>query len=378
MMPAAAPAYSRGTLKLTSEGLAWLGAAAVLGLLGWSKSLNLLLMLAYVMLALLALNGVLSRIHAGRVRVFRTMPHAVFAGEPTEIALHVQNARTRSATVQVSDRGRTWPVFDLPSGASVTIPRGDAFEPRGRLKLPPVSVVASHPFGFLSFEQFESAGDTIAVLPRLGEADADGLRMWLLRAAGGDGRSRKVLRRVTHDHADVRGIRPYRSGDSMRAVHWRSSARRRELMVREYDAAPSPELFIVVDPWLPAEATDAERERLEDTLSLAATIAATWVRAFGTRVTLAVSGEVAILSNEAMLRESLTLLADVSGSPSPVAPDFETIGRAAMRAARVVVSSRADSPLAASLAAELRRTFATLHPQLALPWYKPPQRGGVS
>ena len=42
-----------GRLVLTSEGVAWLGAAFVLGVVGWFKSINLVLILAYMMACLL-------------------------------------------------------------------------------------------------------------------------------------------------------------------------------------------------------------------------------------------------------------------------------------------------------------------------------------
>lgn len=43
----------------------------------------------------------------------------------------------------------------------------------------------------------------------------------------------------------VRGLRPYRSGDSLRLVHWRSSARYGELRVRELETASSGRDLIV-------------------------------------------------------------------------------------------------------------------------------------
>ena len=60
-------AASGGRLKFTSEGLLWFAAAIALGALGWLKSLNLLLMLAYLMLVLLAINGIFARLHANRM-----------------------------------------------------------------------------------------------------------------------------------------------------------------------------------------------------------------------------------------------------------------------------------------------------------------------
>jgi uncharacterized protein (DUF58 family) len=44
------------------------------------------------------------------------------------------------------------------------------------------------------------------------------------------------------------GVREYRAGDSLRRIHWRSSARRGELVVREYEPPGLQTLSILVDP----------------------------------------------------------------------------------------------------------------------------------
>jgi uncharacterized protein (DUF58 family) len=371
-----APAPSSGgRLKLTSEGLAWFAAAAVLGLIGWSKSLNLLMMLAYVMIALLVLNGVTARMHANRIRARRILPPPLFAGESAEVAVVVTNAANKSATVRMTDRDRVFALAALAAGKSESFQWMEPFLSRGRIALPPLLAGSSFPFGFLQHDNPQSSEDAVVVLPALGVADADGLRNWLLRMAGSEGRSRKVLRRVTHDHADVRGIRPYRPGDSLRAVHWRSSARRRALMVREYDAAPSPELLLVVEPWLPAEPSAGDRENLESALSLAATIAFTWCRDLSTRVSV-VLGSTATTAVDSTLRLALFPLAEAEGSPHPIQPTAAILPRGASRSARLIVSSRPGTPLADSLARELGKPFATLDPSQPLTWYRPPGEPG--
>ena len=47
---------------------------------------------------------------------------------------------------------------------------------------------------------------------------------------------------------EVFGVREYRAGDSLRRIHWRSSARRGELVVREYEPPGLQTLTILVDP----------------------------------------------------------------------------------------------------------------------------------
>ena len=52
---------------------------------------------------------------------------------------------------------------------------------------------------------------------------------------------------------EVFGVREYRPGDSLRRIHWRSSARRGELVVREYEPPGVRRLSIHVDPAPPTE-----------------------------------------------------------------------------------------------------------------------------
>jgi uncharacterized protein (DUF58 family) len=361
-----------GRLRFTSEGLGWLAATALLGLLGGAKSLNLLLMLAYVMLGLLVLNGVFARRHANRVRARRTLPPPTFAGEPTELTVTATNAAGKPATICVQDCEREWHCAELASQGSVQFSHRKHFPQRGRLDLPPLVVASSYPFGFLRYECPDPSADSVIVLPATGTADPDAMQKRLLQTAGAEGRSRKVLRRLTQDHADVRGIRPYRTGDSIRAIHWKSSARRRELMVREYDAAPSPELLLVVDSWQPANPTRQDEANLEAALSLAATIAQTWCRHLEARITICANRTITTASAEASLREALVPLAEAVGSPKPTLPHAESFSRIALRAARLVVSSRANSPWIDALSRAIGKPFASLDPLQRVSWYQPP------
>ena len=292
----------------------------------------------------------------------------------------VANTGSRPATVSVEDRTAgtpvAWLVSRLPGGTSITCTARRMFPIRGRFADATLIVSSGFPFGLLQYDKPGGADEELVVLPAPGVADADGLRRWLLRHAGGDGRARKVLRRVTTDQADVRSVRPYRPGDPIRTIHWRSSARRHELMVREYDAAPAPDLVMVVEPWLPPEPTARQRDALEAALSLAVTVARTWSRVYGTKVVIAVAGDPqsvqsAALSDEGV-REVLAPLAGVTGAANFAPLDPRAFDRSLARAARVVVSSRANTPYADALGRATGRRFVALCPADRLPWYQPP------
>ena len=112
----------------------------------------------------------------------------------------------------------------------------------------------------------------------VGEVDPAGLRRWLVRTGAGDEFSRRPVHRQSSITADVRGVRPYRPGDSPRDVHWRTTARRNSLMVREYDSTEPLDLVLVVEAWVPVTPAAADRDRLEGAISLAASVFWTWCR----------------------------------------------------------------------------------------------------
>jgi uncharacterized protein (DUF58 family) len=366
-------------LALTSEGLVWLGVTLMLALVGWLKSINLVLVLAYLMATLLLLNGLLVRLQVRRIKAAKQPHLPVLAGETATVRVNATNTGTRPATVSIEDRTGTettgWLVRRIAPGATIACTGQRTFPTRGRFTSG-LRVTSNYPLGLLRLDRIMAPNEDVVVLPAAGEANANGLRQWLLRHAGGDGRARKVLRRVTIDHADVRGVRPYRPGDPIRGIHWRSSARRGELMVREFDVAPSPELILVVEPWLPANPTPVESANLEAALSLAVTVARTWSHAFETRVTFAIAGHPDSVrtasATDSALREALIPLATVSGGRGFAALGPRAFERSLQRAARVVVSSRRNSPYAATLSRSTGRPFIALSPLSRPAWYQPP------
>lgn len=378
------PPSTAPRMRLTTNGVAWLAVGAVAGGLAWFRSINLVLIFVYAMALLVLLNGLLAWRAVRKTVARRIAVPPMFAGERAECRVRVTNDSSSPITVTAEDRAgagaNTFLVYRLPAGQSIVCSAWREFPARGRFG-GPVSVLSGFPFGFLECDRLGEAGGEIVVLPAIGYAEPDGLRRWVARQVLDDGKQRNVPRRATSDHAEVRGVRGYREGDSMRAVHWKTSARRGELMVREYDSAPSPELVLVVEPWLPADPTAADRERLEAALSLAVTLAVTWRRAFDSPVLVAVAAggfPIATARSEEDMREALTPLADVTGSPTADVPPAEAFGRHLARAARVVVSSRPNTPFALALTRVTGRPFVAVGPAERLPWYLPPTRSAAN
>src|SRR5919197_1535227 len=99
-------------------------------------------------------------------------------------------------------------------------------EVRGRFKVGPLSVRLADPFGLVELARSFSVTDTLTVTPHIVPLPAE--RFMGAWTGGGDSRARTV---ATAGEDDV-APREYRHGDDLRRVHWRSTARHGELMVR--------------------------------------------------------------------------------------------------------------------------------------------------
>jgi uncharacterized protein (DUF58 family) len=113
--------------------------------------------------------------------------------------------------------------------------------PRGRYAVESVDAVLEDPFGLERVEIKLPAGESLLVYPRL--VDLDGL-FSDSGARALEGR-RLLLRRPTG--FDLHSVRAYEQGESLRRVHWPSTAKRGQLMVKELEDAPRDETAVLLD-----------------------------------------------------------------------------------------------------------------------------------
>ena len=73
---------------------------------------------------------------------------------------------------------------------------------------------------------------------------------------------------------DFYGVRPYRAGDEMRHIHWRISASKQHLMVREFEALAMDHVTLVLDTDIRKTGMDEMENNFEKLLSLALSLCA--------------------------------------------------------------------------------------------------------
>lgn len=167
------------------------------------------------------------------------MPFEWVAGRAARVVLEVSNAQPRSWShaIVVEDLGRAprerqdgplGSVFALLVAPGRTESRSYRFEPdaRGELWFRGFRVSTRFPFG-LFVKSLEIPRDATAVVyPRLAAQRPP-------RRLPGDPRAIREAEGRGARNAEVTGLRDFASGDSPRRVHWRASARRGVLLVRE-------------------------------------------------------------------------------------------------------------------------------------------------
>lgn len=138
------------------------------------------------------------------------------------------------------------------------------------------SYVVSDVFGFFKREHKPDLhGQELLVLPVPFEVEP------LTFAAGDMGV--ETMKRAMEDPSSPSDIRAWQQGDPLKRIHWKMSARKRELMVRQFEEPALPDALVLLDtapPYLP-EGLESESRRafLRDAvLETAASVVACQIR----------------------------------------------------------------------------------------------------
>ncbi|MFC4907908.1 DUF58 domain-containing protein [Actinomadura gamaensis] len=225
----------RALAGLTTRGRSFVAAGATAIVCAFVLGERDLLRAGVLVLALpLICTWVVSRTRYRLACARRLDPPRLPVGHESRAELRLENvSRLPSGLLMIEDRvpfalgGRPRFVIDRiePRGTrelSYRI-RSDV---RGRFRVGPLTVRLADPFGMVELVRSFSLTDTLTVTPAIVPLPSGRLAgAW---AGGGDSLARTVSTAGEDDIAP----REYRHGDDLRRVHWRSTARRGELMVR--------------------------------------------------------------------------------------------------------------------------------------------------
>jgi uncharacterized protein (DUF58 family) len=145
--------------------------------------------------------------------------------------------------------------------------------PRGRYGIETTHVVLEDPFGLERVDVELPAGASILVYPRLVDLD----RLFSESGARTPEGRRLLLRRPSG--FDLHSVREYERGESLRRVHWPSTAKRGQLMVKELEDSPRDESAVLLD----ADAATVVGEPPDSSFELAVRAAGSILKAHASR-----------------------------------------------------------------------------------------------
>ncbi len=252
-----------GTYRLTRRGLGFLVVGAALPAAGARLRIGPFVHVGWLLLALVACAAVYVAAGHSRVRVVRSFrPEVADPGSPVGVTLDLRSdALLPSVHVEWSDRLGSSLVAEahgvLPALGGATehaqlryVLRGTR---RGRHAVGPLTLRAGDPFGLVTRHRATTHVDDVVVLPRRVPLDA--------HDRGGSAESGATVPAPQHVGVGEDDViaRPYVTGDEVRRLHWKATAHRGQLMVRQEEQQVNPSVLVVLDAG--ADAHDARRDR---------------------------------------------------------------------------------------------------------------------
>ncbi|AGZ40274.1 hypothetical protein AFR_09925 [Actinoplanes friuliensis DSM 7358] len=261
---------------MTTRGRSFLAAAAAAGIsaivLGEKDLLRVAILLAALPLLAAAYVG-RSRYKLACTRSLE--PGRAPVGSSARVILRLQNmSRLPTGTLLLEDRLP----YALGSRPRVVLERLGAHQAssvaytvradvRGRYPVGPLVIRLTDPFGLCELTRSFPSVDRLTVIPQVVPLPA--VRLAGEYAGTGDSRARSV---AVHGEDDA-ATREYRRGDDLRRVHWRSTARTGELMVRREEQPWESRATVVLDTRLDAHRGEGPTASFEWAVSAAASIA---------------------------------------------------------------------------------------------------------
>lgn len=236
---------------LTDRGKLLLVAAAGAWLLSRTLAVDELAMGALAMLALVALAIGYTRVASTRVAARRHVhPTRLFYDAEGTVELEIRNdGRVPTATLLVEDQVPSalsdparFVVDSLRPGASQTLHYDLHARLRGRYPIGPATVRLRDPFGVAERPVRFGRVDEVIVYPPVWALPAG-----VLPRSGRFGTASEGSARPHASSGEFANIREYVRGDDLRKVHWKSTARRGKLMIKQEEIPQEAQATIVLD-----------------------------------------------------------------------------------------------------------------------------------
>ena len=317
------------------------------------REINLLLAVAGILFGTFLLSLRLLVRTMSRLEVDRTLPRAVGAGEPFTMRVRITNRKRRLGAwgiiVPCEVRKQIPEPDQTPSLTNLFFPFVGAkstaeeicdcrIRDRGVYRFAPLQIVTRFPLGLCRRTLNVGEPATVFVYPQLGRIGPAWLDVLQSRHTG----TRRSQHRMGLTEGEFHGLRNWRDGDSPGWIHWRTTARRNRLTVRQFERQRHQDLAILLE----LRDEHSTSELVERAVRFAATVIAFHARQGRSKLILGIAGQTREIvdgnSSAGLMRGCLESLAMAAASRQDQLPALvcELLPRVDLDTRIVAISTR--------------------------------------
>ena len=222
-------------IRTRRAGTVYIMVSIFLGVVSVNSSNNLLYLVTAMLLGYMLASGLAGRGNIRGASVSVSFPEEIYASVPCAVVVNVSNKNrfTPIFLIEVAleqENGRTMALFPViqPGGAEYRT-LFTTFPSRGRRSFEGIELSSAYPFNFFTRYWPVDADPEATVFPYPLACDPEAV----FAPAGNDENEGEMADPLSE--TDIVGVRPYVEGDSMKRIHWKSSARTGKLKTRLYD-----------------------------------------------------------------------------------------------------------------------------------------------
>lgn len=259
---------------------------------------NMLMFVFGLMAGPFVLNGWITLSMLKHTHARRSLPECAVAGELFSVDVRMHNRKHLFSSWMTVVQDRILSVNELlrPAVLFVRVPPQQECSGtyqvrlmhRGVYEFGPLQATSRFPLGLMERSVILGQLERLVVYPRVGRLTSS----WKQSTF----HSSEVVKQQRSSKGtfddEFHSLHEYRPGDNPRAIHWRTTARRNTLIVRDFHQDRDQDLLILLDLWAPEEADTAHREAVELAISFAATMCVDHCQQTrDSTLTLAIAGE---------------------------------------------------------------------------------------
>lgn len=227
----------------TKLGILYIALTLFVGFAAINTGNNLLYLTFGVMLSFVIVSGIISMFNLARIDVDFKIPRDVYALSSTNLVFSLRNNKPLipSYSLTIDLNGRKAFVPYLKRDAKLKTNLLYVFSKRGWNTIPDATISTSFPFGFFKkWIRIDLGKKEVLVYPKIEKIDISD--SFIQEKKGENEIDKKGF------GADLRSIKDFSQGDNPKFIHWKVSAKKNKLMLKEMQDEESESVTLQFNP----------------------------------------------------------------------------------------------------------------------------------